>query len=113
EPEKLAAAVQTRIMMHAHLDHSMRAQLELPHQLHADRSAGRRKPDLIEQRAPDEPKVAVDIPEPYPEDQPREAIVDVPNHNAPPRIAALELVPVHQADARFHAVEQLCQLTGV
>src|SRR5262249_53569759 len=96
-----------------HLDHAKLTQLEFSHQLHADGPAGRSKPHLIEQLAPDQPEIAIDIPQPYPKNPTRETIVDIPDHDPPPRIVALELVPVHQPHAGRHQIQQLRQLADI
>src|SRR5262249_34484196 len=105
--EKLAAAMQARIVMHADCDHAVRAQLQLAHQLDADCAAGRAEADLVQQLAPDQAKIAIDIAQADTKDQPRELIVSLSDGDAPPRIAALELKSVHQADIRRHLLQQL------
>src|SRR5579883_2359464 len=79
DAEKLRAPMLPREVVHAHLHHVAAAQLQLANQLHADGPAGRREMDLVQQVAPYEPVVAVDIAYTDAEKQPRAEIVNRPD----------------------------------
>src|SRR5260370_31378943 len=102
--------MQPGIMMHADLGDAMPAQLELPHQLHADGSAGRAELHLVEQRAADQAEVAVDVAQVDAKNQARESVVQISDCDAMPWVAPLQLVSVDSAHLRRHQIEQLRQL---
>ena len=89
------------------------AHLELSHQLDADGAAGRGELDVVDEFPPDQPEIAVDVAQPHAEQNPREAVVQVADPDAVPRIASLEFVAVDQADVIGHAGGELRQFADI
>src|SRR5581483_9066771 len=61
DAKELASSILPLVMVHADFFHFAAAEFELAHQFGADGAAGGGQADLVEQRAADQPVIAVDV----------------------------------------------------
>src|SRR5262245_58856178 len=76
QAEELRTAVQPRIVVNAHFHHCAAAQLNAAHQFHADASRIRPEIERLEDAAPYQPEVAIDVAQSDSAQRPRKAVIE-------------------------------------
>jgi hypothetical protein len=84
-------------MMNWHLNYPRPAAFQLMYKLHADCPARRPQIDILQEAAPDQPKIAVHICELYPKQTAHKSFVGSACYRAIPRIVARHFISVHQS----------------
>ena len=100
EVEELRLAVGAVVVVHRHFGDAEPGVGDLLHHLEADDAAVLFEVDLVEDRSPHQPEVAVDVAHRQAEQELDGVVVDPADDDAVQRIGAADLVAVHQVDAR-------------
>src|ERR1019366_6896546 len=93
--------------------HPAARHFQLAHQFHADGAAGGSQMDPLQERAPDQTIIAIDIADADAEQQPRAEVVGLADPDAVRRIATFQLVAVHQAGIGAHQFQQARQFADI
>src|ERR1035437_8358012 len=88
-------------MVHAGFHHAAARHLQLAHQFHANGAAGGSEMDALQERAPDQAVIAIDIADADAEQQPRAEVVRLVDSDEVSGVVAFQLVAVDEA-RRFH-----------
>src|SRR5262249_62032269 len=102
EVEELAFAVGAMIVVNRHLSEIEAGVLQLLDQLKADRAIGRLQVDHVEDLAPQQAEVAVDIAQLETEHELHKMVVHSPDHDAVQRVVPLDLPAVDYIHAVGH-----------
>ena len=113
EVEELRLAERAVVVMHRHFDDAEAGVLDLLHHLEADDAARLLEVDALEDRAPHQAEVAVDVAHLQPEQHADDVVVEAADDDAVQRIGAADLVAVHQIDVRRHLRPEHRQLRRV
>ena len=111
--EELGLAKRTVIVVHGHFGDPEPAILNLLHHLDADDAARLFEVDSIEDRAPQQAKVAVDVSERQAEQVAHDVVIGASDEDPMHRIRAADLVAVDQIGLRDHLVPQHRELRRV
>jgi hypothetical protein len=113
EVEELRFSVRAVVVMHRHFDDAEARVLDLLHHLQADHAAALLEVDLLENRAPHQPEVTVDVAYAEAEQQADDMVVDAADHDAVNGIGAADLVAVHQIRIGRHLRPEVGELRRV
>ena len=101
------------IVMHRHLGEAEAGVLQLLDQLQADRAIGQFQVDHVEDLAPHQPKIAVDIAQLEAEHGFDEMVIQPADDLAMQRVGATDFVAVDHIDPRQHMRHQQLQLARI
>src|ERR1019366_3027320 len=113
QAEELRLPMQPGIVVYSDLRHHAAAQFQFAHQLDADGSAGGSEVNSVQQLAPNQTVVAVDVADPNAEEQARAEVVEVTDPDAVSRVVALQLVTVDESGFRCRERQQAGQFADV
>jgi hypothetical protein len=100
-------------MMHGHLYDPEAGIVDLLHHLETDHAARFLQLDLVEDRSPHQPEVAVDVAHLQAEHDRHDMVVEAADHDSVQRIRAIDLVAVHEMRLGREPDPQIGELRGV
>lgn len=100
-------------MRDGHFNDAHPAGFELLHEFDANRTAGRTQLRPLDQRAADEPKIAIDIAELYAEKKTGKLVINRANGDPMPRVVPTSFVAVDEADVGPDRVEKRWKFTHI
>src|SRR5690349_524859 len=99
EVEELRFPVRPMVMMNRYFGNTEAGVLDLLHHLQTDDAAVLLEVHLIEDRATQQTKIAVDVTDLQPEEQLDDVVIDTADDDSMQRIRSADLVPVDEIDA--------------
>src|SRR5437588_11911600 len=99
--------------MHRHFDDAETGVLNLLHHLDADDPARLDEVDAVEDRAPHQAKITVNVPQPDTDQRTDDMVIDAADDDAVQWIGAADLVAVHHVGPGRHTGPEYRELGGV